>query len=305
MALALEVLAKKKLNLDNNWDPLKPENSDQVVSPSATHRIMIDIMECVNADAHHIFVVPDSENVLVAHTVIVGPENTPYEGGFFYFFIKFPANYPMSPPRVKLMNTNQNAIRFNPNFYKNGMICLSILGTFTGPGWSPLNTLFSVLLSIQSLMNEDPRHNAPDSRGVRDHAENTTSTYNHYIRHETIRVAVIGFMKEDNVDTRRMPKAMRENINKVFKQKIPFYFKTIADNMFLDDVQMYDPFNFNVGGQRFDYSSLKTKMGELTRKHQTDPEVVRDTFNLFDVAFDGTDDMEELSECSDLSDDTE
>lgn len=305
MALALEVLAKKKLNLDNNWDPFKPDKSDEVVNPKTSHRIMMDIMECVNADAHHIFVVPDSKNVLIAHVVVVGAEKTPYEGGFFYFFIKFPANYPMLPPRVKLMNTDQNSIRFNPNIYKNGMICLSILGTFTGPGWNPLNTLYSVLLSIQSLMNENPFHNAPDLRGLREHEENTPKMYNHYIRHETIRVAVINFMKEDNLDTKRMPKTMRENVTILFKQKIRCYFKTITDNMFLDNVKMFDPFNFNVGGQRFDYNSLKTMMGELTKKHQTDPDVLRDTFKLFGVAIGGTDDSGEQSECSTLSDDVE
>lgn len=301
MAVALETMVKKKLNLDNNWDPTKLI-SDEVLSPKTSHRIMNDIMECVNAEAYRIFVIPDSENVLVAHAVIVGPENTPYEGGFFYFFVKFPTNYPISPPRVKLMNTDQNAVRFNPNFYKNGMICLSILGTYSGPGWSPLNTLFSVLLSIQSLMNANPFNNAPDLRVGRESEEYTPKKYNHYIRYETMRVAVINFMKVDNVDTKHMPILMREKINKIFRQKIPFYFKTITDNMFLDSAQMFDPFNISVNGQRFAYSSLKTIMGELTRKYETNPDIVRETFKLFDVAGGVADDLGEQTECSDLSD---
>jgi ubiquitin-conjugating enzyme E2 Z len=60
--------------------------------------------------------------------MITGPFDTPYEGGFFYFVIRCPPDYPIRPPRVKLMTTGQGQVRFNPNLYKNGKVCLSILG---------------------------------------------------------------------------------------------------------------------------------------------------------------------------------
>lgn len=308
MALALETLVRKKINLDNNWDPTKL-NGDEVPSSKTSHRIFMDVMECVNADAN-VIVLPDSKNVLIVHCVIVGPEKTPYEGGFFYFFVKFPANYPISPPRVKLMNTDQNSIRFNQNFYKNGMICLNILGTYIGPGWNPLNTLFSVILSIRSLMYEDPIQIASSkTTGFTASMESdyfTPDQYIHYLRYETMRVAVINFMKEENSDTTLMPVTMREKINKIFEGNIPFYCKTITDNMVLHNADMFDPFNFSVRGQKFDYESLKTNMGELAKKHQIDAE--RDAFTVdeFDGAVGGMEDFGEQSECSDLSDpDTE
>lgn len=62
------------------------------------------------------------------YALILGPFDTPYEGGFFCFFLKFPTNYPIRPPKVKLMTTGDGLVRFNPNFYKNGKVCLSILG---------------------------------------------------------------------------------------------------------------------------------------------------------------------------------
>lgn len=37
----------------------------------------------------------------------------------------------------------------------------SILGTWEGPRWTPVHSISSVLLSIQSLMNEKPYHNEP------------------------------------------------------------------------------------------------------------------------------------------------
>ena len=62
------------------------------------------------------------------HVLVTGPFDTPYEGGLFHFFIRFPPNYPFSPPRVKFMTTDDGRVRFNPNLYQNGKVCLSILG---------------------------------------------------------------------------------------------------------------------------------------------------------------------------------
>ena len=98
---------------------------------------------------------------MLVHALIIGPFDTPYEGGFFYFIINFPDDYPHQPPKAKLMTTGGGTVRFNPNLYANGKVCLSILGTWSGPSWSPVQSLSSVLLSIQSLMNEKPYHNEP------------------------------------------------------------------------------------------------------------------------------------------------
>ena len=62
---------------------------------------------------------------------------------------------------MRLMTTGGGKVRFNPNLYRDGKVCLSILGTWAGPGWSPAQSLSSVLLSIQSLMNARPYHNEP------------------------------------------------------------------------------------------------------------------------------------------------
>ena len=44
-------------------------------------------------------------------------------------------------------------MRFNPNLYNCGKVCLSLLGTWAGPGWNPkTSTLLQVLVSIQSLI---------------------------------------------------------------------------------------------------------------------------------------------------------
>lgn len=65
---------------------------------------------------------------LQLHAMITGPFDTPYEGGFFHFYIRFPPTYPLVSPRVKFMTTGGGTVRFNPNLYQNGKVCLSILG---------------------------------------------------------------------------------------------------------------------------------------------------------------------------------
>jgi ubiquitin-protein ligase len=47
--------------------------------------------------------------------------------------------------------------------YEDGKVCLSLLGTWSGPGWVPgQSTLLQVLLSIQALiLVEEPFFNEP------------------------------------------------------------------------------------------------------------------------------------------------
>jgi ubiquitin-protein ligase len=64
---------------------------------------------------------------------IVGREGTPYANGLFFFDIEL-HDYPHSPPKVTLL-TGQGKCRLNPNLYQDGKVCLSLLGTWSGPGW--------------------------------------------------------------------------------------------------------------------------------------------------------------------------
>jgi len=99
-------------------------------------------------------------DIFTQYALIVGPPNTPYFGGFFFFEIKFPDDYPNKPPAIKLLTINKN-IRFNPNLYENGKVCLSIIGTWDGPSWKPIMNIRLVLNSIMSLMGEYPLQNEP------------------------------------------------------------------------------------------------------------------------------------------------
>ncbi|KAJ2720352.1 Ubiquitin-conjugating enzyme E2 4 [Coemansia sp. Benny D115] len=82
---------------------------------------------------------------------IMGPTDSPYDGGVFFLAIHFPTDYPFKPPKV-----NFTTRIYHPNINSNGSICLDILKD----QWSPALTISKVLLSICSLLT-DPNPDDP------------------------------------------------------------------------------------------------------------------------------------------------
>uniref|UniRef100_A0A671RDX7 E2 ubiquitin-conjugating enzyme n=1 Tax=Sinocyclocheilus anshuiensis TaxID=1608454 RepID=A0A671RDX7_9TELE len=89
---------------------------------------------------------------------IFGPPNTHYEGGYFKSRIKFPIDYPYSPPTFRFLTK-----MWHPNIYENGDVCISILhppvddpqsGELPSERWNPTQNVRTILLSVISLLNE-------------------------------------------------------------------------------------------------------------------------------------------------------
>ena len=133
----------------------------------------------------------------------VGPPSTPYSLGLFHFDMRFPTDYPNTAPKVLITTTAGGLVRFNPNLYATGKVCLSILGTWraehSGEQWSAVQSVQSVLLSIQSLLHDKPYHNEPSFEA--DDGSGDVERYNDKILHETLRVAVCEVL-EDTIEGR-------------------------------------------------------------------------------------------------------
>ncbi|XP_019714179.1 ubiquitin-conjugating enzyme E2 Z [Hippocampus comes] len=242
-----------------SWDPTRSTDWDnEKTSQPAILRIKRDIMSIYKEPPPGMFVVPDPQDMTKIHALIIGPFDTPYEGGFFLFLFRCPPDYPIHPPRVKLITTGQNSVRFNPNFYRNGKVCLSILGTWTGPAWSPAQSISSVLLSIQSLMTEKPYHNEPGFEQERHPGD--SKNYNECIRHETMRVAVCD-MLEGKVNC---PEALWSVMEKSFLEFFEFYEGVCKARLHLQGQNMKDPFGEKRG--RFDYQRLQTRLSAIHRR---------------------------------------
>jgi ubiquitin-conjugating enzyme E2 Z len=102
-----------------------------------------------------IYYVHDDEDMLKGYALIIGPSDTPYFGGNYFFEINYPTNYPHSPPHV-IYCTNGDNIRFNPNLYTNGKVCVSILNTWRGEQWTSCQTISTLLLTLCTLLCKDP-----------------------------------------------------------------------------------------------------------------------------------------------------
>ena len=156
-------------------------------------RIVTDLLNFQKDKPDGIYLYINKENYFVNYALIIGPENTPYAFGFFLFEIKFPKNYPYSPPEVKMLTTNHR-IRFNPNLYEDGKVCLSILGTWPGPKWEPIMNLKLVLLSIRSLMGETPINNEPGYDRIKPTSKQSIN-YNNFIIYNKYKIAIIDMVR--------------------------------------------------------------------------------------------------------------
>lgn len=124
-------------------------------------------------ESSSVFVRVEETNICLWRVLITGPSDTPYANGCFAFDVYFPQQYPNVPPKVNLKTTGMQCcasdvlgtlrllvsgggkVRFNPNLYNCGKVCLSLLGTWSGSKdeqWSYASSMLQVLVSIQSLI---------------------------------------------------------------------------------------------------------------------------------------------------------
>lgn len=140
----------------------------------------------------------DDEKITLMKALITGPEGTPYSGGCFIFDIYFPPAYPRCPPQVNLHTTGGGKVRFNPNLYACGKVCLSLLGTWEGQKGEQWNektsTVLQILVSIQSLiLVPDPYFNEPgfEQEIGTETGQKHSDEYNEGVCYNNIKYAII------------------------------------------------------------------------------------------------------------------
>jgi len=130
--------------------------------------------EMSSLDIHYWY---DESDIRTGEVLLFGPENTPYAFCPFIFSIKVPGDYPFSSPTVLVLSSD-GVTRFHPNLYITGKVCLSILGTYTGPKWASSMNIGTIFKSIFSLLNDNPITNEPgwekftlEHKDAKDYAE--------------------------------------------------------------------------------------------------------------------------------------
>lgn len=212
----------------------------------------------------------DESNVKKMYAMIIGPDDTPYEYGYYFFEFDFPDNYPMTPPVAKyctqgLISDNMNHkrhVRFNPNLYICGKVCLSMLNTWQGPGWTPANTIINVLVAIQGLvLNGNPLENEP---GYEDSREKEKYwKYNSIIEYANWMISIKGMIEKTPEKFEFFKSDMLENFHKNYE-------KIMGK---IEKRYMNHPTAFEVIDDAYlmicyiDYNNVKREMNELLANH--------------------------------------
>jgi len=164
------------------------------ISALAIRRITIDVKRVTEAADMGLFWLGDENDLTHGWAIVCGCEGTPYYGGAFCFEVNFPENYPFEPPKFNYL-TNDGRTRFNPNLYKNGKVCLSLLNTWQGEQWSGVQSLLSILQNIQTaVLIEKPLLNEPAYSSATVHAD--IPLYNQIVFHATLETAILGQLTE-------------------------------------------------------------------------------------------------------------
>ena len=132
-------------------------------------RILQEMKELKSSESETITAGPVSEdNIFNWTATIIGPKESPYEGGIFLLSIDFPKDYPFKPPKI-----NFTTKIYHPNINSGGSICLDILNS----QWSPALTISKTLLSICSLLT-DPNPDDPLVSSIAHTYKNDRTKYN-------------------------------------------------------------------------------------------------------------------------------
>ena len=264
------------------WDPFL-DMKNRLPNKICLSRINKDMRELNESPLPGVYAWRSEEFVTLIDVIIVGPFDTPYECGFFHFLINCPDDYPYQPPKVKIMTTGGGTCRFNPNLYSNGKVCLSILGTWSGPGWTAVQTISSLCLSIQSLLCANPYRNEPSFESASGHA---VEAYNQIISHETIRLAVIEMVSPSSSQNKSLPEKLRKCITELFLSFYETYEINIEANLSVSG-RMIDPFGDQLRG-KFEYPTLAASLAQVQEHFLQAAEVCereKVIFELMDMGF--------------------
>lgn len=156
-------------------------------------RLLKDVIDILKnpLEDNGIYYKHDENDMLCGYALIMGPEETLYNYGYYLFKFTFPTDYPFSPPKLTYL-TNNGHTRFHPNLYKTGKVCLSILNTWRGEQWTSCQTIRSVLLTLVTLFHNKPLLNEP---GLTEKYKDFHK-YNEIIQYENYNTSIISFLNK-------------------------------------------------------------------------------------------------------------
>ena len=164
-----------------------------VIKKETIQRLLHDVKSIIKNPLtdNGIYYIHDDTDMLKGYALLIGSSDTPYYGGYYFFTLVYPADYPHSPPKVTYC-TNSNNIRFNPNLYTCGKVCVSLLNTWSGEQWTSCQTISTVLLTLCTLLCNNPLMNEP---GITSSHPDIKS-YNEIIEYSNFNIAICDIFRK-------------------------------------------------------------------------------------------------------------
>jgi ubiquitin-conjugating enzyme E2 J2 len=113
-------------------------------TPACIKRLQAEVRNMLSSPPENCFALPDPGNILLWYYLLDGPKGTPYEGGVYIGKIRFPADYPYSPPSIMICTPNGR-------FKTDTRLCLSI-SDFHPKEWNPVWNSGTILTGLLSFM---------------------------------------------------------------------------------------------------------------------------------------------------------
>jgi ubiquitin-protein ligase len=181
----------------------------------ASKRLLADVVEVQKPvfGQTGIYYHADEENMSHGFALVFGPVGTPYEDCPMLYEFSIPSTFPFDPPKVEF-RTHDGVTRFHPNMYREGKVCLSILHTWEGPKWASTMRLSTVLVTLQSLMDENPIQHEPGYHAT----EAMKQDYARFVEHACMRFIV---ERAEALRAKKVqPKALEPFLD-VFQERLP------------------------------------------------------------------------------------
>lgn len=238
--------------------------SNFVISKKNLKRLLKDVAEIIKNPLNNdgIYYVHDETDMFKGYAMIIGPEGTPYEGGYYFFKFKFSNEYPFKPPKV-IYCTNDGITRFNPNLYKSGKVCVSILNTWKGETWTSCQNIRSVLLTLVTLLNDNPLTNEPGFPPSNKYC----LPYKRQIEYMNFKIAIMRTLKFEENSVPHEFIGFKPIIIKHFKEFKEYIKKRIlslVDSEYDNKKDYVAVYNMRI---TYNYSNLKKEFDELIKNY--------------------------------------
>ena len=194
----------------------------------------------------------------------------------YEFHVFFPESYPLEPPKVQFVTTGSGTIRFNPNLYADGKVCLSLLGTWSGEQWNPItnNTLHIIQAIRVMILTDQPIQNEPaySSDIYYDSSKDTpeilmVKKYKFQIKYHVLYYAIMDHLRETSSSSSLFHPIYREFFSRkktAILESCQFYLDASKDSERFSKIISAQSFQSNNESIFHDYHSrMETLLQEL------------------------------------------